>query len=129
VSLPIATSLFSRYRVPIADIFQTKKRKKRQVPEYEEDVDGDYSDIWGDYYDTEDDKEEKKSSVIYQRPRINFEKYARKQSNDSQAKEVTSSLPDNIYCDLVTTLTDKCIQASCFHQYNMILDSVCFIFT
>ena len=95
-----------------------------QVPDYEENEDGDYSDIWADYYDTEDDNEENKPSVIYQRPRINFEKYARKQSNHSEAKEVTSSLPDNIYCDLVTTLTDKCIQASCFYPYNAILDSV-----
>jgi hypothetical protein len=98
-------------RVPIADIFQTKKRKKRQVPdEYE---DGDYTDIWGDYYDNEDDNVAvTQASVTYQRPRINFAKYAKKQSNDSQAKEVSSSLPDNIYCDLVSTLSDKCIQAS-----------------
>ena len=83
-----------------------------QVPDYAEYEDGDYSDIWGDYYDNDDDNEEEKPSDIYQRPRINFAKYARRQSNDSQAKEVTSSLPDNIYCDLVTTLSDKCIQAS-----------------
>ena len=82
-----------------------------QVPdEYE---DGDYTDIWGDYYDNEDDNVAvTQASVTYQRPRINFAKYAKKQSNDSQANEVSSSLPDNIYCDLVSTLSDKCIQAS-----------------
>jgi hypothetical protein len=88
-----------------------------QVPdEYE---DGDYTDIWGDYYDNEDDNVAvTQASVTYQRPRINFAKYAKKQSNDSQAKEVSSSLPDNIYCDLVSTLSDKCIQTSLLEMWR-----------
>lgn len=94
-------------RIPIADIFQTKKRKKRQaVPEYQYD----YSDIWGDEYPEEaiweEYPEETLPSSFNSIQRINFAKYGRgsNDKNTSDTKdEVTDALPDNIYCDLVTT--------------------------
>jgi len=103
--------------VPIADIFQTKKRKKRQVPEteeYEEEY-YDYSNIWDEYPEYDETKETVPTSITTKQ-RINFSKYAPNASSnetiDTKAKDVTDRLPENIYCDLVTTLSAKCIQSS-----------------
>ena len=41
--------------------------------------------------------------------RINFEKYGNKSNNKEAGQDTIDSLPDNIYCDLVTTLNEKCI--------------------
>ena len=47
--------------------------------------------------------------------RINFAKYGRHNASEDAAAgagagAVSAALPDNIYCDLVTTLSAKCIQ-------------------
>lgn len=69
----------------------------------------DYSEIWGqEYYDEVDEDD-----VEVEEVRINFHKYGRKANNTSDdAKEHVEAVPDSIYCDLVTTLNEKCIQVS-----------------
>ena len=95
-----------------------------QVPDYSETEEYlyDYSEIWGEYDDTDDDTNEETIPRIVDEQRINFAKYGKRSNETTQAdtKEVTDSLPDNIYCDLVTTLSAKCIQASC--QINYIIN-------
>lgn len=90
-----------------------KKPLLQAVPEYQYD----YSDIWGDEYPEEaiweEYPEETLPSSFNSIQRINFAKYGRgsNDKNTSDTKdEVTDALPDNIYCDLVTTLSDKCVQ-------------------
>jgi len=95
--------------VPIADIFQTKKRRKRQAEI--EDVenaayyDDDY-DFWADEYNEYDQYDHE---IITTAQRINFNKYGNKAVNKEEALDTVDSLPDNIYCDLVTTLNEKCV--------------------
>jgi len=107
-------------RIPIADIFQTKKRKKRQaVPEQYE---YDYSEIWGDYPEEsiwEDYPDQDEVSPSFKEQRINFAKYGvTEERNENDTKEVVSSVPENIYCDLVTTLTDKCVQTNLLEMWR-----------
>jgi len=94
-------------RVPIADIFQAQKRRKRQVNDTEEE----YYDPWaGEYYYDYDEE------IEIDLPRINFEKYGKTNKNSDQVIEgeddLTEGLPYNIYCDLVTTLNTKCQEHS-----------------
>ena len=88
-----------------------------QVPDstlIEDEYNYDYDDIWDEYPD-EDEAVIVPTSDI---KRINFAKYGKKISNESvinddktsNTKDVLNSLPDAIYCDLVTTLDAKCIQ-------------------
>ena len=76
----------------------------------------DYSEIWGDYPEEsiwEDYPDQDEVSPSFKEQRINFAKYGvTEERNENDTKEVVSSVPDNIYCDLVTTLTDKCVQVS-----------------
>jgi len=90
-------------RVPIADIFQTKKRRKREVnlTDYDDD---DYN-FWSGEYDEYSEENE----IVATKKRIDFEKYGVK---NKDKEEVEDSLPRNIYCDLVTTLNEKCVLAS-----------------
>jgi len=102
-------------RVPIADIFQTKKRRRRRnardsfdsitksLSYSADDEDDDYiDDIWDDeYYDYSDDE-----TIVTTVDRINFEKYGSKDVTNET--ETLSQLPKSIYCDLVTTLNEKC---------------------
>ena len=95
-------------RLPIADIFQTKRRKKREVEinnetsSQEEDYDYDF---WAEEYDDYD-----LGPVISIKPRIDFDKYGRR--NDSSDSGTEESLPRDIFCDLVTTLNTKCRMSS-----------------
>ena len=75
-----------------------------------EDYQYDYSQIWGDeYYDQEEEEEESQVEEV----RINFQKYGRKDNDTSDdTKEHIEAVPDSIYCDLVTTLNEKCIKVS-----------------
>jgi len=104
--ITVGESKFSEMcaRVPIGDIFQAKKRRKRQITTATEDDDYDFwageYDEYSDYYET---------SIVHER--INFRKYGRKR-NDSDNEDILDDIPDNIYCDLVETLNEKCIESS-----------------
>ena len=56
--------------------------------------------------------------------RINFAKYGRHNASEDSAAAagagaVSAALPANIYCDLVTTLSAKCIQErAVLHRYT-----------
>ena len=54
--------------------------------------------------------------------RINFAKYGRHNASEDAAAgagAVSAALPANIYCDLVTTLSAKCIQErAVLHRYT-----------
>jgi len=95
-------------RVPIADIFQTKKRRKRQVNSTEED----YYDPWAGEYYYDYDAEVQEDEI----PRINFDKYAPEKGNSTElvagGEDIVDGLPYTIYCDLVTTLNSKCQEHS-----------------
>ena len=62
-------------------------------------------DFWADEYNEYDEDDE----IITTVQRIDFNKYGNKSSNKEAALDTVDSLPDNIYCDLVTTLNEKCI--------------------
>ena len=62
-------------------------------------------DFWSDEYDEYPEDNE----IVKTVQRINFLKYGNKSSNKEAALNTVDSLPDNIYCDLVTTLNEKCI--------------------
>jgi predicted RND superfamily exporter protein len=100
--------------VPIADIFQTKKRRKRQTAIENDDVtdnatdDYEEYDFWADEYNEYPDEDEivAKEKIVR---RINFQKYGNTSTNKEAVFDTVDNLPDNIYCDLVTTLNEKCI--------------------
>jgi len=104
-------------RVPIADIFQTKRRRKREafITENSKSKNGqnisdsdtiseyDYDYIWSDYdYKVPDEEEHIPEPVI----RIDFSKYGDK--DDQEDDDLENDLPDDIYCDLVENLKEKC---------------------
>ena len=63
-------------------------------------------DFWGGEYDEYPEETEEIATPV---KRINFEKYGNKSNNKEAGQDTIDSLPDNIYCDLVTTLNEKCI--------------------
>ena len=123
--------------VPIADIFQTKRRRRRrrEVSAGEGSVtlendrqgrivlsddndtntvydDDDDYDFWSDYDYYEDNDSADDNKIV--KPRIDFKKYGKQpEKNESdEASAVADDLPRNIYCDLVQTLNKKCVQTS-----------------
>ena len=92
-------------RVPIADIFQTKRRRRRDVNSTDYEDEGDDYDFWGGEYD----EYSQETEIIATEERINFNKYGEKNGNEDTALETVDGLPDYIYCDLVTTLNEKCV--------------------
>ena len=129
--------------VPIADIFQTKRRRKREAPEprrgkillsgddltlsndtNSEDNDSDdyYGDdeydFWAGEYDYDEDGNAE-TKEIFNKPRIDFKRYGKKDDalKSEAVKGVTDGLPKNIYCDLVQTLNTKCVQTSLLGKY------------
>ena len=129
--------------VPIADIFQTKRRRKREASaprrgkillsgddltisndtnnyynDSDDYYDDDVYDFWaGEYdYDEEGNSEPKE---ILEKPRIDFKRYGKKTDTltSDSVKSVTDGLPKNIYCDLVQTLNTKCVQTSLLGKY------------
>lgn len=94
-------------RLPIADIFQTKRRRKRQAEDEDEDEDDYYDDIW-DEDEYEDDETEE---TLYVKPvrRINYSKYGNSSKGDGDETS-GDDLPADIYCDLLDTLNEKCFQ-------------------
>jgi len=112
-------------KIPIADIFQSNKRRKREVKSFdtnsnddnefvettdnltEEEYDNDYDNFWAEEYALYDAYDEADIPEI----RINYLKYgSQKENNDTE--DTLESLPDSIYCDLVETLNEKCQQLS-----------------
>ena len=81
-------------------VHDNESPSKDDTEEYEE------YDFWADEYN---DYDEDYSQIITTSNRINFNKYGNKSSNSEAALDVVDKLPDNIYCDLVTTLNEKCI--------------------
>ena len=85
-----------------------KKRRKRQVDSREEEEDEFYEDnddFW-DFYPN--GVNETKSDPL----RIDFAKYG--QVSKPNSHPIITSLPESIYCDLVTTLPTKCSQECIF---------------
>jgi len=103
-------------RVPIADIFQTKRRRRRQASSEAEYYD--YDDIWAEYedYDTVNatgDTDSTSSGAT----RINYAKYG-KQNKSSETKNLGSELPADTYCGIVETLTEKCLMTSLLEMWR-----------
>lgn len=96
-------------RVPIADIFQTKKRKKRQVSTTSSEYD--LYDFWEEEYDYEDELDD-----VTPKPRINFSKYGK--NSTFVEDDLIKDLPKQIYCDLVTTLKEKCATQSLLEMFQ-----------
>ena len=111
------------FRVSIADIFQTKRKRRRRREagkEVNETInDGDaaydeYYDFWGEEYDEYKDV----TPVLYETERIDFKRYGRQNSSKSVASDVADDLPSNVYCDLVTTLNSKCVMTSLLEMFR-----------
>lgn len=127
--------------VPIADIFQTKRRRKREAPaprrgkillsgddltisndtnsddNDSDDYYDDEYDFWAGEYDYDEDGNSVTKEII--KPRIDFKRYGKKDDalKSESVKGVTDGLPKNIYCDLVQTLNTKCVQTSLLGKY------------
>ena len=76
----------------------------------------DFASIWGEDYYSDDDDDGQSENIPTVEERINFAKYGRKVINATEneasddTKDHIDDLPDNIYCDLINTLNEKCIQ-------------------
>jgi hypothetical protein len=69
-----------------------------------------YDSLWRDYdYDADikANADKARSQV-----RIDFVKYGKKKAENKQEESEKVELPDDIYCDLVNSLNDKCLQSS-----------------
>ena len=80
----------------------------------EDDQDEEYNydesyDIWDDaYYDDE--------PIVFTTDRINFHKYGKK--TVANVSDPLRDIPKNIYCDLVTTLSEKCVEHSLLEMWR-----------
>ena len=92
-------------RVPIAIFFRLKEDEGRMSTPLIMRMMGDDYDFWGGEYD----EYSQETEIIATEERINFNKYGEKNGNKDTALETVDGLPDNIYCDLVTTLNEKCV--------------------
>ena len=81
--------------------------------------DGDYYDIW-DEYSEYDETEEEENTVNKEETTIDFDKYGKPKTVVEQkaTESISGSLPPDIYCDLVTTLTEKCIVTSLLEMWR-----------
>ena len=129
--------------VPIADIFQTKRRRKREADaprrgkillsgddlaisndtnndnnDSDDYYDDDVYDFWAGEYDYDEDGNSQPKDIL-EKPRIDFKRYGKKNDalTSDSVKSVTDGLPKNIYCDLVQTLNTKCVQTSLLGKY------------
>jgi len=106
-------------RVPIADIFQTKRRRKRQATSEEEYYD--YDDIWGPDYDGDYDTvnaTDDTGSTLSGKTRINYAKYGKQNKSRENVSDLGSGLPADTYCGLVETLTEKCLMTSLLEMWR-----------
>jgi len=92
-------------KVPIADIFQTKRRKKREVTNDLEDIEN----FWEGEYNEYPEEDEEVVTIVQ---RINFDKYSSQINKSNEGTDTLDKIPDRIYCDLVNTLNEKCLQTS-----------------
>ena len=79
----------------------------------------DNADFWAGEYDEYADYEEIVDTS--EKPRINFKKYGKKNTqveDTSKHSDTLDTLPDNIYCDLVSTLNSKCIKTSILEMWR-----------
>ena len=95
----------------IPDNFKRKKRRKR-LAEYDEETE--YFDDNDDFWDFYPDYRNVTEMDI---ARIDFAKHGQVSTSKSQQIVKSNSLPDTIYCDLVTTLPTKCLQECNPYQY------------
>ena len=129
--------------VPIADIFQTKRRRKREADaprrgkillsgddlaisndtnndnnDSDDYYDDDVYDFWAGEYDYDEEGNSQPKEIL-EKPRIDFKRYGKKNDalTSDSVKSVTDGLPKNIYCDLVQTLNTKCVQTSLLGKY------------
>ena len=70
----------------------------------------DYDNFWsGEYNEYPEDEDDEIVTTV---ERINFIKYSEQKNKSEEAEDTLEKIPDNIYCDLVNTLNEKCIQTS-----------------
>jgi len=102
------------------DIFQTKKRKKRQIDVTTTTTISLYDDeynFWEDEYDVSDDDDDNDvSGQTHKIQRIDFSKYG--ENSDKNYDDLTERLPKSIYCDLVNTLNKKCATRSLLEMFR-----------
>lgn len=105
------------YRLPIADIFLTRKKRQIlvntsvavQIPDQRvpkiinDDLNTEYQSPFDDYYS---------DSYEY------FEQDPIADAAIQQQVDVLEELPPDIYCDLVETLNDKCLETSILEIWN-----------
>ena len=69
-----------------------------------------YDSLWADYDYDEEIKAQ--ADTARSQVRIDYEKYGMKKAGEKRLEDEKVELPDDIYCDLVNTLDDKCLEAS-----------------
>ena len=65
-------------------------------------------DFWSGEYDEYAEVSEKEIEV----ERIDFDKYSEQVKKEEDNEDILDKIPDNIYCDLVETLNEKCVESS-----------------
>ena len=73
-------------------------------------VEDHYDSLWADYDYSEDIKA--KVDLAKGRLRIDFAKYGPKVAGQKRVDDDKVELPDDIYCDLIDSLNDVCLQSS-----------------
>jgi hypothetical protein len=69
-----------------------------------------YDTLWADYDYSADIKAQ--VDTERQKIRIDFDKYGPKKPGQKRVDDTQVELPDDIYCDLVNSLNDVCLQSS-----------------
>ena len=100
--MPIYSLLKYTITFQSRDILSQKQSENLKKPK-ESEVEEDYYDIWDDYSDFPDDEVEPQ---IHVKPRVNFQKFSAKQTS------TLDGLPQDIQCDLVSSLREKCAEFS-----------------
>jgi hypothetical protein len=75
-----------------------------------------YDSLWEDY--DYDETVKVQADAARSQVRIDFGKYGPKKAGDKRAEDEKVQLPDDIYCDLVNTLNDKCLQTGLLSMWK-----------
>jgi hypothetical protein len=75
-----------------------------------------YDSLWEDY--DYDETVKVQADAARSQVRIDFGKYGPKKAGDKRAEDEKVELPDDIYCDLVNTLNDKCLQTGLLSMWK-----------